>query len=49
MSLFKSNFRVKKPNEFNRPSIPISKRIVARNANSYVSKKVRILFLMLNN
>ncbi|XP_003395697.1 dolichyl-diphosphooligosaccharide--protein glycosyltransferase subunit STT3B isoform X1 [Bombus terrestris] len=32
-------YRVKKPNEFNRPSIPISKRIVARNANSYVSKK----------
>lgn len=49
MSLFKSNFRVKKPNEFNRPSIPISKRIVTRNANSYVSKKVRILFLMLNS
>ncbi|XP_017767673.1 PREDICTED: dolichyl-diphosphooligosaccharide--protein glycosyltransferase subunit STT3B [Eufriesea mexicana] len=32
-------YRVKKPNEFNRPSIPISKRIVTRNANSYVSKK----------
>ncbi|XP_015433322.1 PREDICTED: dolichyl-diphosphooligosaccharide--protein glycosyltransferase subunit STT3B [Dufourea novaeangliae] len=32
-------YRVKKPNEFNRPSIPISKRVVARNANSYISKK----------
>lgn len=32
-------YRVKKPDEFNRPSIPISKRIVTRNANSYVSKK----------
>ncbi|KAG6800951.1 STT3, subunit of the oligosaccharyltransferase complex, B [Apis mellifera caucasica] len=32
-------YRVKKPNEFNRPTIPISKRIVTRNANSYVSKK----------
>ncbi|KOC59692.1 Dolichyl-diphosphooligosaccharide--protein glycosyltransferase subunit STT3B [Habropoda laboriosa] len=42
ISLSKYNFRVKKPNEFNRPSIPISKRVVTRNTNSYVSKKVRI-------
>ncbi|CAK9807995.1 Dolichyl-diphosphooligosaccharide--protein glycosyltransferase subunit STT3B [Anthophora plagiata] len=34
-------YRVKKPNEFNRPSIPISKRVMlrTRNSNSYVSKK----------
>lgn len=34
-------YRVKKPNEFNRLTIPISKRVVTRNANSYVSKKTR--------
>ncbi|XP_029671031.1 dolichyl-diphosphooligosaccharide--protein glycosyltransferase subunit STT3B-like [Formica exsecta] len=37
-------YRVKKPAEFNRPSIPISKRIITRRANAYISKKVGILF-----
>ncbi|XP_070155938.1 STT3, subunit of the oligosaccharyltransferase complex, homolog B isoform X1 [Polyergus mexicanus] len=32
-------YRVKKPAEFNRPSIPISKRIITRRANAYISKK----------
>ncbi|XP_029660979.1 dolichyl-diphosphooligosaccharide--protein glycosyltransferase subunit STT3B-like isoform X2 [Formica exsecta] len=33
-------YRVKKPAEFNRPSIPISKRIITRRANAYISKKL---------
>lgn len=32
-------YRVKKPHEFNRPRIALSDRVVARNANSYISKK----------
>ncbi|KAL6432503.1 hypothetical protein ACFW04_006823 [Cataglyphis niger] len=32
-------YRVKKPAEFNRPSIPISKRTITRRANAYISKK----------
>lgn len=32
-------YRVKKPDEFNRPRIPISDRVITRNANSYISKK----------
>ncbi|KAL6432506.1 hypothetical protein ACFW04_006823 [Cataglyphis niger] len=37
-------YRVKKPAEFNRPSIPISKRTITRRANAYISKKVGIFF-----
>ncbi|KAL6432501.1 hypothetical protein ACFW04_006823 [Cataglyphis niger] len=33
-------YRVKKPAEFNRPSIPISKRTITRRANAYISKKL---------
>lgn len=32
-------YRVKKPDEFNRPRIPIADRVIARRANSYISKK----------
>ncbi|KAL6432502.1 hypothetical protein ACFW04_006823 [Cataglyphis niger] len=35
-------YRVKKPAEFNRPSIPISKRTITRRANAYISKKLKL-------
>jgi hypothetical protein len=36
------HFRVKKPDEFNRPRIPYSQRVVKARSSKFLSKKVTI-------
>ena len=43
-------FRVKKPDEFNRPRIPYSQRKIKTRSSKFLSKKVKLdFFWLLNN